>query len=404
SICYLTWPRGPGFQYLMKILMLNLKKMELIYLYPFYLLEPFPHESDANQLMRFSKINKKEKAIEYSFTTGYLARQAFKEQKVKKKQAFGDLLGLIEQYADRGPRLNAEYLFYDASEKWEKLPVGHVVGKRADRYVIKKYIRSGGIAQIYEVKRLSDDEVFALKVLSPQFLSDYKAVQRFHEEIRITSKLKHPHIVSVVDWGEEFENHYIVMELASGWALNQSKRALDVSELSTPILDIELFLSLVKQVCEGLHYIHNQYMIHRDIKPQNLLLFENRQVKITDFGIARPQEQRISITQTGWTLGTFEYMSPEQAEGERDLKPTTDIYSLGVVMFELLTGKSLFLKNTPLAYMYALKNENAPHIKKLRSDIPHDLGIIIMRCLKKVPAERFATAKELFEALSKVKY
>ncbi|HEV2708257.1 MAG TPA: serine/threonine-protein kinase, partial [Pyrinomonadaceae bacterium] len=250
----------------------------------------------------------------------------------------------------------------------------------------------------YQVKDTSDGAVRALKLLPFQFLSDQKMIQRFRYEAKQSRGFDHPNITRVYDYGEDLVDHYLVMELAQGWAAPGGHIALDVGELPKP-LDVPAVLSIVKQACEGLDYIHRQQVIHRDVKPGNLLLFEDGWVKLADFGVARSRES-ITLTMTGLAMGTPEYMSPEQAEGKRDLTPASDIYSLGVVIYELLTGATPFKRATPLATAIAHLRDPVPAPTRLNPSIPEPLQKIVLKCLEKKPPHRFQTARELYHALA----
>jgi serine/threonine-protein kinase len=189
------------------------------------------------------------------------------------------------------------------------------------------------------------------------------------------------------------------MELATGWKTSKGNGALDVETLPKPI-KLSTAMAIIKQTCRGLDYIHGQGFIHRDIKPANLLLFDGGQVKLSDFGIARTWDS-ISLTVTGMLVGTPEYVSPEQIEGKKDLTPAADIYSLGVMMFEILTGISPFKRKTSLATIAAHLNEPAEIPSQLRFRIPDEIQNMVFKCLKKSADQRFTSVDELCQEIDK---
>jgi serine/threonine-protein kinase len=190
------------------------------------------------------------------------------------------------------------------------------------------------------------------------------------------------------------------MELAPGWRLPDGRTALDVGELPKPV-ELAAALAIIKDACEGLDHVHRQDLIHRDVKPGNLLLFGGGVVKLADFGIARAHES-LSLTMTGLAMGTPEYMSPEQAEGRQELTSAADLYALGVVLYELLTGQSPFRRKTPLATAHAHLHDRPPAPRSLNAAIPEDVQAVVLKCLAKKPQERYRSARELFEALLSV--
>src|ERR1051326_2636702 len=187
------------------------------------------------------------------------------------------------------------------------------------------------------------------------------------------------------------------MELAPGWLTPTGEVALDVADLKKP-LDVAKSLLIIRQTCEGLDYIHQHQIVHRDVKPANLLLFDEDKVKISDFGIAKSSEA-ITLTLTGLAIGTPEYSSPEQADGTRRLTFASDVYSVGVVLFELLTGITPFKRETPMASALAHLKDPIPDARSIRRDIPLEVNRVILKCLQKDPANRYSTARALAFAL-----
>jgi len=289
-----------------------------------------------------------------------------------------------------------KYLYLGATKAGQPLDVGHCIG---GKYEIIGYLRQGGMADIYKAKIVGSDTVCALKLLPFQFLRDREMVQRFRQEASEARKLEHPNITRILDYSEDSSNHYLIMELATGWKTPEGQIALDVGNLDKP-MDLPTVVAIIKQACKGLDYIHHKGIIHRDIKPGNILLFDGCQVKLSDFGIARSLET-ISLTMTGMLIGTPEYMSPEQGDGDRDLAPASDIYSLGVVMYEMLIGNSPFKRKTSLATMVAHINEPAPIPQELNPAVPDTLQSIVLKCLSKSKDQRFKSAVELYQELDK---
>jgi serine/threonine protein kinase len=368
-----------------RVAMLNPKAGELLHLHPFYLLRECQEaECGVIHLFHFDRVGKNR--VEYLTANGHGLRD---------ERADLDLKSLLQSSLGARLRLKARYLYLQAEEnEWHKLPVGQCI---EGKYEVVEWLRRGGMADVYRVKKVNEDQHLALKLLPFQFLSDQKMVQRFRHEATQAIRFRHPNITSVLDYGEDLVDHYLVMELASGWKTSAGEVALDVGELPKPFDEV-IVISIIKQACAGLVYIHGQGVVHRDVKPGNLLLFDGGQVKLADFGIARSRES-ITLTLTGLAMGTPEYMSPEQAEGSRELKQTSDIYSLGVVMYELLTGEPPFRRNTPLATAVAHLRESVPNPSKLNPQVSERLAKIVLKCLEKSPDKRFRSALDLYNAL-----
>ncbi len=296
-------------------------------------------------------------------------------------------------------RRKARLLRVDGASARERLEPGVLIDKR---YRVLAHLRSGGMADIYEVKDEEaggDAAALALKLLPYRYLGDHSMVERFLLETSNARDLDHPSITRVLGSGDTLVDLYIVMERATGWPAGGDRVALDASELPLP-LDVEQVLDIGGQVCDALSAVHAAEILHRDIKPANLLLFEGGRVKLTDFGIARSRES-ITLTMTGMAVGTPEYMSPEQFEGK---EPTarSDIYSLGVVLFELLTGSAPFRKETALASGMAHARDPVPSPRRERAEVPAELDKLIRKCLAKEPEQRFASAADLARELQSV--
>jgi serine/threonine protein kinase len=251
----------------------------------------------------------------------------------------------------------------------------------------------GGMGVIYKAVQEPINRIVAVKVLPPQFSRDHESSLRFESEAKAISMLQHQNIVQLYEYGEENGSRYFAMQFVEG----ESLAARIGQKKPMPIAQI---IDLTRQVCRGLRYAHSMGVIHRDIKPQNILIDKNEVAHISDFGIAKIVSQN-SITLTGLTVGTPEYMSPEQAEGH-ELTPASDIYSLGVVIYEMLTRDPPFTANNPVAVAYKQVHEipTPPSVK--RPDMPKRLELIVLKAMKKNPKERYQRVDEMLEHLDTV--
>lgn len=260
------------------------------------------------------------------------------------------------------------------------------------RYRVTERIGSGGMADVYKAVDEVLGRTVAIKVLHERYAAEPNFVARFRQEAQAAANLSHPNIVNIYDWGRDGDTYYIVMEYVAGTDLKslvQQRGPLDPRKVA----------EYGAQVCSALAVAHGYDVIHRDIKPHNIVLTPEGTVKVMDFGIARAGNT--TMTQTGSVLGTAQYISPEQAQG-RTLGPASDLYSLGVTLYELVTGKLPFDADTPVAVALKQVNEQPRPPRELRPSIPPDLDAIIMRALRKDPAERYASAKEMRADLKRV--
>lgn len=255
------------------------------------------------------------------------------------------------------------------------------------RYRVTHLIARGGMAQVYRAQDLMLNRPVALKVLYPELSVDPTFVERFRREAQAAANLSHPNIVPVFDWGEENGTYFIVMELVEGTSLAGLLRE---HRTMSPHRAAEL----VAQVAAALAQAHRSGVVHRDVKPGNILLTEEGQVKVTDFGIAQAVSTEDNLTAAGSVMGTATYFSPEQAEGAA-VDGRSDVYSLGVVLYELLAGRPPFVGDSPVAVAGMHVRDLAPSPRQFNPDIPADVEAIVMTALAKRPGQRYQTADEL---------
>ena len=264
--------------------------------------------------------------------------------------------------------------------------LGHVL---ADRYELGPVLGQGGMARVHQgLDRQLDREV-AIKVLAPPFDRDGDFVERFRREARAAAGLSHPNIVAVFDSGSDGDTHFIVTELVKGETLADRLRR----DGPMPPADA---VAVVVDIARALAAAHARGLIHRDIKPGNVMLLPDGRVKVVDFGIARAAGSD-TLTHTGVVLGSTAYLSPEQAGGQ-PVDERADVYSLGCVLYEMLTGHVPFSADTPIATMYRHVNEDAPPPSTI-APVQPELEDVVLRCLEKEPKRRFASAAELEAAL-----
>jgi serine/threonine-protein kinase len=278
---------------------------------------------------------------------------------------------------------------------------GRLIG---GRYEVREHIATGGMASVFKACDHRVERFVAVKILRSLDKNDLKAVERFRREARAAASLVHSNAVTIFDFFEEASQYYLVMEYIHGPTLKQligQRRHLHAHET----------LEIASQVCAVLHIAHNHSFIHRDIKPQNIMLASsgasinnavgagNLLVKLTDFGIVRVAEEA-GLTNSGIVLGTADYLSPEQARGEK-LSASSDLYSLGVVMFEMLTGRPPFIGPTAVSIAMQHASTNPPAMQQVNAAIavPTAVEGIVMKALEKEPEDRFLSAHEMRRAL-----
>lgn len=270
-----------------------------------------------------------------------------------------------------------------------------LIGKTLDkRYEILECIGGGGMAEVYRAQDMLLDRPVAVKVLRSQFTGDDQFVRRFRHEAQAAARVSHPHIVNIYDVGKDGDVYYIVMEYIQGETLKdyiQRKKTLSVDEA----------VSIALQICEALDHAHQNNLIHCDIKPHNILMGKGGRVKVTDFGIARAVTSA-TLTQTGTIIGSVHYISPEQAKGGI-ASVHSDIYSLGIVLYEMLTGDVPFSGESPIAIALKHLQEEIVPPAQLNPDIPPMLEAVILKAVAKEPAERYSAITSMLHDLEIVK-
>lgn len=277
--------------------------------------------------------------------------------------------------------------------------------ERFGKYLLLEKLAAGGMAEIYLAKTIGISNFVAIKRILPQFSSNPEFISMFKEEAKIASNLRHSNIVSIHYFGQENGQLYLVMDFVEGQNLRQllNKMAKDNKQLS-----IEQIVYIAREVAAGLDYAHRALdnatgkplnIIHRDMSPQNVMISFEGEVKIVDFGIAKA-ESKIEHTQAGTIKGKFSYMSPEQAEGE-ELDARTDIFALGVIMWELLSGERLFVGHNEAATLKKVRDCQIPSLRKMNPNIPLELERIVDKALAKNKEMRYASAQLMHKELNR---
>ncbi len=257
----------------------------------------------------------------------------------------------------------------------------------SNRYQVTHLIARGGMALVYQAQDILLNRAVALKILYPELSADPLFVERFRREAQAAAKLSHPSIVPVFDWGEDDGTYFIVMELIDGTSLAEVLRG-------SRTLTASRSAQLIAQVASALGYAHRNGVVHRDVKPGNILITSDGQVKVTDFGIAQAVAVEDHLAEVGSVMGTATYFSPEQAEGAA-VDGRSDVYSLGVVLYEMLVGRPPFIGATPVEVSSQHVHGSVPPPSQFNDTIPRDLEAIVMEALAKSPARRYQSADEL---------
>ena len=268
----------------------------------------------------------------------------------------------------------------------------------ADRYELEELVGTGGMSTVFRAYDLQLERRVAIKILHEHYAADPEYLERFRSEARAVAKLSHPNIVTVIDRGLADGRQFIVFEYVEGENLKEHV-------LHEGRLPVRRALELALAIADGLSFAHERGLVHRDVKPQNVLLNGEGEVKVTDFGIARSLHVEHGVTQTGTVLGTGEYLAPEQASG-KPVSAATDVYSLGVVLWELLAGDVPFVGENFVAVALRHVNELPPDVRERRPDVSPRLAAAVDRALAKDPARRFSSmaafAKELRACLAEL--
>ena len=263
--------------------------------------------------------------------------------------------------------------------------------ERFGDYELIGEVARGGMGVVYRARQVTLDRIVALKMILAGRLADDDDVQRFRREAEAAARLQHPNIVAIFEIGEIEGQHFFSMEFISGISLSR--------KLADGPVDGRQAANYVRSIARAVHHAHRQGIIHRDLKPSNILLDADDEPHITDFGLAKRLGGDRDRTRTGAVLGTPSYMAPEQAQGRRDIGPAADIYGLGAILYELLTGRPPFQAETPLDTVRQVIHDEPAPPRLLNPHIDHDLETICLKCIQKEPQQRYESAEALADDL-----
>jgi len=277
------------------------------------------------------------------------------------------------------------------------VPPEDLQGQCVGVYCIDRLLGEGGMARVYRAINTETETPVAFKVLKPQYQVDNNVCARFEREARSMARIKHDHVIRILDFTSDAGVKAIVMELLTGGSL---RRRLNKMQAEKQTMDITEAVDLITQAAQGIHAAHQMDMVHRDVKPSNLMLNKNGQIKVADFGAIQVFEGTTWLTGVGQQIGTPNYMSPEQCRGDR-VTPASDVYSLGATLYELVAGRLPFEveEASPFAIMLKHISEPPPDPRVWREDLPDWLAMIILKCLEKKSHNRYQNAGQLAEAL-----
>ncbi len=269
--------------------------------------------------------------------------------------------------------------------------IGHVIN---GRYKLIDELGRGSFATVYIARDTKNNHIYAVKVMHAEFADDGELLARFQREAHILLHLNDPHIVRIFDYGDEDDIHYIVMDYIDG-------QNLKYYTLTHGQMEAARALDYARQIAEGLDTAYKHGVVHRDIKPQNIVISSKGVVKITDFGLARSRET-ITLTQSNVFMGTAYYIPPEQAESGRLADIRSDLYSLATVLFEMLAGRPPFEGETAVDIVVKHINEKVPSLSRIRSDLPPEMDQFMQKAMAKSPADRFSTPREFISAIEQI--
>jgi serine/threonine-protein kinase len=266
------------------------------------------------------------------------------------------------------------------------------IGDQFDQYQIQEHMASGGMSEIYRAYDLVNHRNVVIKIPDQSMLGDPAQYERFQRELEVMNTLDHPAILKGLGSGKYNRIPYLVTELVTGQSLRQ------LIEASAPISTEEVVV-IIRKIADGLAYCHANNVIHRDLKPENIFLTAENQPVIMDFGLALTKSShRVTYSNLSATMGTPDYMAPEQIEGQRG-DQRTDVYALGTIMFEMLSGRTPFSGDNNLAIMAMHLNGTAPRLDRLQAGVPAPVAAIVARCLQRAPEKRYQDMNELIAAL-----
>jgi serine/threonine protein kinase len=269
--------------------------------------------------------------------------------------------------------------------------IGHVI---KGRYKLIDELGRGSFATVYIARDTKNNRIYAVKIMHVEFSDDGELLARFQREADILSHLSDPHIVRIFDYGDESDIHYILMDYIDG-------QNLKYHTLTHGPMDAFCALDYAKQIAMGLDTAYRHGVVHRDIKPQNIVINSQDVVKITDFGLARSRET-VTLTQSNVFMGTAYYIPPEQAESGRSADTRSDLYSVAAVLFEMLTGHPPFEGETAVDIVIKHMNEKVPSICRIRTELPPELDQFMQKAMSKSPDDRYHTPKEFIAAIEQL--